>query len=41
MDYKILVNKENRLEPNFVPESLITTDENENNFHNSGKEAKN
>lgn len=33
MDYKILVNKENRLEPNFVPESLITTDENENNFH--------
>lgn len=29
-----LVNKENRLDKNYLPDMLITTDENENNFHN-------
>lgn len=33
MDYTILINKENTLEPTFVPENLVATDNNENNFH--------
>ena len=34
MDYTILINKENRLSYDYVPENLIATDQNENNFHN-------
>ena len=33
MDYTILVNKDNRLEKDYIPENLVITDENENNFH--------
>lgn len=33
MDYTILVNKYNRLEKDYIPENLVITDENENNFH--------
>jgi len=34
MDFTILINKENLLASSFVPTDLITTDDNENNFHN-------
>lgn len=34
MDYTVLINKENKLEKNYVPNDLIETDQNENNFHN-------
>lgn len=34
MNYTILVNKNNLLSSDFVPEDLVTTDNNENNFHN-------
>lgn len=34
MDYTKLINKENLLPAIFVPNDLIQTDENENNFHN-------
>ena len=33
MDYTILINKDNRLDKNYIPQNLIITDENENNFH--------
>lgn len=33
MNYKILINKTNPLASNFVPAGLVTTDDNENNFH--------
>ncbi len=32
-DYTILVNKENLLDRNYIPNDLVITDENENNFH--------
>ncbi len=34
MNYAILVNKQNLLSSDFVPEDLVITDNNENNFHN-------
>ncbi len=34
MNYDILINKEHRLESDFVPSDLVITDNNENNFHN-------
>lgn len=34
MDFDILINKENKLDKNFVPDDLVATDNNENNFHN-------
>ena len=34
MDYTVLINRENRLDKNYIPNDLIATDENENNFHN-------
>ena len=34
MDYTILVNKENKLDKDYIPNNLVTTDENINNFHN-------
>lgn len=34
MDFTQLVNKDNLLAPNYVPNDLIITDQNENNFHN-------
>lgn len=34
MDYTILINKDNRLDEDFIPADLIQTDDNENNFHN-------
>ena len=33
-DYTILVNKEHLLSSDYVPENLVITDNNENNFHN-------
>jgi len=33
VDYSILVNKDNRLDKDFIPNNLVITDENENNFH--------
>ena len=33
MDYTILVNKDNRLDKDYIPGNLIITDQNENNFH--------
>lgn len=33
MDYTILINREHPLDPNYIPEDLVITDENENNFH--------
>lgn len=33
LPYDILVNKTNRLDSSYVPENLVTTDNNENNFH--------
>lgn len=33
MDYTILINKNNKLSPTYVPSDLIATDNNENNFH--------
>ena len=32
-DYTILVNREHLLSKDYVPENLVVTDENENNFH--------
>ena len=34
MDYTILVNKEHRLDEDYIPSNLVITDNNENNFHN-------
>lgn len=34
MNIEILINKENRLDRDYVPSNLIVTDNNENNFHN-------
>jgi len=34
MDFEILVNKNNLLEESYIPDNLIITDQNENNFHN-------
>lgn len=34
MDFIQLVNKDNLLDPNYAPNDLIITDQNENNFHN-------
>ena len=33
MDYTILVNKEHRLDEDYIPSNLVITDNNENNFH--------
>jgi len=33
VNYYILVNKDNRLDKDFIPNDLVITDENENNFH--------
>ena len=33
MDNLILVNRENSLDKNYVPNDLVICDENENNFH--------
>ena len=33
MNYTILVNRDNRLDKDFIPNNLVITDENENNFH--------
>lgn len=33
MDYTVLINKEHKLDKDYVPSDLIATDENENNFH--------
>ena len=33
LDYDILVNKENPLDRDYIPDDLIITDNNENNFH--------
>lgn|SRR5574344_387089 len=33
MNYKKLINKDNLLDKNYVPENLIILDDNENNFH--------
>ena len=33
-DYTILVNKKHLLSSDYVPENLVITDNNENNFHN-------
>lgn len=33
MDYTILVNKEYRLDEDYIPSNLVITDNNENNFH--------
>lgn len=33
MDYTILVNKENRLDKDYIPSNLVITDENIDNFH--------
>ena len=34
MDITILINKDHKLDKNYVPMNLIVADENENNFHN-------
>lgn len=34
MDYTVLINKDNLLSSHYVPQDLVITDENENNFHN-------
>ena len=34
MDVEVLINKENRLDENYIPDDLVITDNNENNFHN-------
>ncbi len=34
MDYSALINKEHRLNSSYVPNDLVITDNNENNFHN-------
>ena len=33
MDYTVLINKENKLDNYYIPQDLIATDDNENNFH--------
>ena len=33
MDYTVLINKEHRLDKDYIPNDLIVTDENEDNFH--------
>lgn len=33
MEFEVLINKENKLDKDYVPKDLIITDENENNFH--------
>ena len=34
MNIEVLINKENRLDENYIPDDLVITDNNENNFHN-------